>query len=80
MVQALSQVTACGASLIGMGLSPAARDPNMVGMYAGLAGGMGVSAGVFWWVFGSYDEDGKGDGEVNNGGEDGGRESDDMKV
>ena len=55
VVQALTQLTACLASLLGMAISPAAKDPNMVIMYACLSGAMGVSAIVFWWKFSHYD-------------------------
>jgi len=55
VVQALTQLTACLASAVGMAISPAARDPYMVTMYACLAGAMVLSAGLFWWRFEKYD-------------------------
>ena len=56
VVQALTQLTACLASLLGMAISPAAKDPNMTIMYACLAGAMGLSAVLFWWKFRRYDD------------------------
>ncbi|KAF2841748.1 hypothetical protein M501DRAFT_929637 [Patellaria atrata CBS 101060] len=56
VVQALTQITAGFASLIGMGISPAAKDPNMVVMYSCLAGAMALSAIIFWLVFRTYDQ------------------------
>jgi proton-dependent oligopeptide transporter, POT family len=56
VVQALTQLTAGLASVLGMAISPAAKDPNMVIFYACLAGAMGLTAGLFWWRFKKYDE------------------------
>ncbi|KAK3997948.1 putative peptide transporter [Cladorrhinum sp. PSN332] len=56
VVQALTQLTAGVASLLGMAISPASKDPNMVILYASLAGGMGLSAVVFFWRFRRYDK------------------------
>ena len=42
-------------SVIGMAISPAAKDPNMVIMYGVLAGAMGVTALLFWWRFRGLD-------------------------
>ncbi|KAK4174684.1 putative peptide transporter [Triangularia setosa] len=55
VVQALTQLTAGVASLLGMAISPVSRDPNMVIVYSCLAGAMGVSAVVFLWRFRRYD-------------------------
>ena len=56
VVQALTQLTACFASVLGMAISPAAKDPNMVIFYACLAGAMGLTAVLFWLRFRKYDE------------------------
>lgn len=56
VVQATTQLTAALASVLGMALSPTAKDPNMVIFYACLAASMGLSAGIFWWVFHKYDK------------------------
>lgn len=55
VVMAFSQLTAGLASVLGMAISPAAKDPNMVVMYSALAGGMGVTAVLFWWKFRKLD-------------------------
>ncbi|KAF2271449.1 MFS general substrate transporter [Westerdykella ornata] len=51
IVMAFSQLTAGLASALGMAVSPAAKDPNMVVLYAVLAGVMGANAALFWWIF-----------------------------
>ncbi|PSN66240.1 MFS general substrate transporter [Corynespora cassiicola Philippines] len=56
VVMAFSQLTAGLASVIGMAISPAAKDPNMVIMYSVLAGTMGLTAVLFWWKFKNLDE------------------------
>jgi len=55
VVQAMTQLTAGLASVLGMAISPAAKDPNMVILYACLAGAMGLTAVLFWWRFRKYD-------------------------
>ncbi|KAF2185753.1 hypothetical protein K469DRAFT_738776 [Zopfia rhizophila CBS 207.26] len=55
VVMAFTQLTAGLASVLGMAISPAAKDPNMVIMYACLAGAIGLMAGLFWWKFEKYD-------------------------
>jgi proton-dependent oligopeptide transporter, POT family len=55
VVQALTQLTACVASALGMAISPVARDPYMVVFYSCLAGAMALTAVLFWWRFGKYD-------------------------
>ncbi|KAI1908922.1 peptide transporter ptr2 [Ophidiomyces ophidiicola] len=56
VVQSLTQLTACVASLLGMAISPAAKDPNMVILYSCLAGAMGLSSVLFYWKFRKYDK------------------------
>jgi POT family proton-dependent oligopeptide transporter len=56
MVQALTQLTACLASALGMALSLVSKDPKLVIMYACLAAAMALSAILFWWKFRKYDE------------------------
>lgn len=55
VVQALAQLTASLASVLGMAISPVAKDPNMVVFYACLAGAMALTAVLFWWRFAKYD-------------------------
>lgn len=57
MVQAVTQLTAGLASVIGIALSPAAKDPNLVFMYAVIAGLAVLVAFPFWWYFRRIDED-----------------------
>lgn len=56
VVQSITQLTAGLASLLGMAISPAAKDPNMFIIYACLAAAMALSAGLFWCKFRKYDE------------------------
>lgn len=56
IVQAMIQLSACLGALMGMALSPAARDPYMVIVYATVAGLMGLCAMLFWWRFRKYDK------------------------
>jgi proton-dependent oligopeptide transporter, POT family len=56
IVQALTQITACLASALGMAMSPVARNPHLVIMYACLAASMGVCTVLFWWLFNKYDQ------------------------
>lgn len=55
VVMAFSQLTAGLASVLGMAISPAAKDPNMVIVYGVLAASMGVTAGLFWWRYRTLD-------------------------
>ena len=56
IVQAFVQLTACAGSAIGMALSPLAKDPDILFMYASLAGVMTLSAALFYWRFRKYDK------------------------
>jgi POT family proton-dependent oligopeptide transporter len=62
VVQAFAQLTAGGASALAMALSPLARDPQVLIMYASLAGVMVLATGLFWWRFAKYD---RVDGELD---------------
>ena len=53
-VQALFGLTAAGASLLGLALTPTYGNPKILGFYAALAGSMGVTTGLFWVAFRSY--------------------------
>lgn len=57
MVQAVTQLTAGLASIINIALSPAAKDPNLVVMYAVIAGFSVLVAFPFWWYCRRLDED-----------------------
>ena len=56
VVQAISLLTTGLGQALGLALSPAAKNPHMVGLYAGLAGAMAVVTVVFWWWFRKYDD------------------------
>jgi POT family proton-dependent oligopeptide transporter len=56
VVQAMMQLSACLGALLGMAISPAARDPHLVIVYAALAGVMGLCSVVFWLIFRKYDK------------------------
>lgn len=47
-------LTNAGGALLGLAISPVARDPNLVWLYTGLAGGSVVAAAVFWILFNHY--------------------------
>jgi POT family proton-dependent oligopeptide transporter len=55
VVQAVVQLSACLGALMGMAVSPAARDPWLVVVYGTLAGVLGVCSVLFWVVFRKYD-------------------------
>ena len=55
IVQAFVQLTACVGSALGMALSPVAKDPDVLVMYACLAGVMVLSATLFYIRFRKYD-------------------------
>ena len=56
IVQAFIQLTACAGSALGMALSPVAKDPDVLIMYACVAGVMTQSAALFYWRFRKYDK------------------------
>jgi POT family proton-dependent oligopeptide transporter len=51
VVQAMVQFSACLGSVMGIAISPAARDPWLVIVYAFIAGALATCAGLFWWIF-----------------------------
>ncbi|KAL2198321.1 oligopeptide transporter [Corynascus similis CBS 632.67] len=55
VVQAMVQLSACLGALMGMAISPAARDPFLVALYSALAGAMGLCSVLFWAMFRKYD-------------------------
>ena len=55
IVQTFAQLTACAGSALGIALSPLARDPDILIMYACLAGVMILSAALFYWRFKEHD-------------------------
>jgi POT family proton-dependent oligopeptide transporter len=55
IVQALMQLSACVAGALGMAISPVAKDPHLVIMYACLAGAILVFAVIFWILFRKWD-------------------------
>lgn len=57
MVQAMTQVTAGLASVMGIALSPTTKDPYLVVMYAVIAGLTGIVTVPFWWYFRHLDEE-----------------------
>ncbi|KAF2720023.1 hypothetical protein K431DRAFT_227397 [Polychaeton citri CBS 116435] len=64
IVQALTQWAACGGSMLGLAISPVAKDPDLVVYYSSLAAVMVVSAGLFCGIFRQLDRDEKA-GRIN---------------
>lgn len=56
VVQAMVQLSACIGSVIGIVISPAARDPWLVVVYACIAGVLGVCSIFFWLLFRDHDQ------------------------
>lgn len=54
IVQAIFALTAAGGSVIGLALSPTYKDPDLLGMYAGLAGAMLGTTILFAVIFRRY--------------------------
>lgn len=57
IIQALYGLTAAGGSIIALALTPTNKDPDLLGMYAGIAGAMLVAAVIVMVV--SYKHEGK---------------------
>lgn len=55
LVQAMTQLTAGLATLMGIALSPVTRDPTLVILYAVIAGLTGLAAVLFWAFFRTMD-------------------------
>ena len=53
-IMSLFLLTNAFGAMLGMLISPFARDPELVWMYSGLAVGCLVAAGVFWKTFNKY--------------------------
>jgi POT family proton-dependent oligopeptide transporter len=51
IVQAISLVIAGLGSAVAMALTPVARDPYLVALYASLSVAMAITTAVFWWLF-----------------------------
>jgi proton-dependent oligopeptide transporter, POT family len=56
IVQALTQLTACLGSALGMAILPVAKDLHLVIMYAAIAGDTSIIEIPFWLVFHKYDK------------------------
>ncbi|RUS27671.1 putative peptide transporter ptr2 [Jimgerdemannia flammicorona] len=56
LVSALALMPNAGSALVGLALSPAARDPNMHLFYAGVAVTAAAAGAAFWIAFGKYDQ------------------------
>lgn len=56
VVQAMVQLSACMGAVMGIAISPAARDPWMVIVYASIAAALGVCSVLFWFIFRKHDE------------------------
>lgn len=56
MVQAVTQVTAGLASVMGIALSPAAKNPYLVVMFGVIAGLVGLVTIPFWWYLRNLDK------------------------
>ncbi|KAL1847273.1 peptide transporter ptr2 [Paecilomyces lecythidis] len=57
IIQAVYGLTAAGGSIIALALTPTNKDPNLLGMYAGISGAMFVAALIVTVV--SYKHEGK---------------------
>jgi proton-dependent oligopeptide transporter, POT family len=66
IVQAVFGLTAAVGSIIGLALSPKYKDPDILVVYAVLAGGMGITAVIMWAVFGKYNDREKELNKLNN--------------
>ncbi|KAF9692384.1 hypothetical protein EKO04_009697 [Ascochyta lentis] len=55
VVQAMVQLSACLGSVLGIAISPAARDPWLVIVYASIAGALAVCSILFWCIFRKHD-------------------------
>ncbi|KAF1828645.1 oligopeptide transporter [Decorospora gaudefroyi] len=55
VVQAMVQLSACLGSILGIAISPAARDPWLVIVYASIAGALAVCSVSFWCIFRKHD-------------------------
>ncbi|KAF3036871.1 peptide transporter ptr2 [Didymella keratinophila] len=55
IVQAVSLLVAGVGSAVAMALTPAARDPLMIGFYGGLTSAMSVTTVIFYIIFRHYD-------------------------
>lgn len=55
-IMSLFLLTNAGGALLGMAISPIAKDPNLIWLYTGLAGGSIVAAAVFWILFNHYND------------------------
>ena len=53
-IMSMFLLTNAGGALLGMAISPVAKDPNLVWLYTGLAGGSVIAAVVFWTLFNHY--------------------------
>jgi hypothetical protein len=53
-IMSMFLLTNAGGALLGMAISPVAKDPNLVWLYTGLAGASVVAAVVFWSLFNHY--------------------------
>lgn len=56
IVQATLQLSAGLGALLGIAISPAARDPYLTAVYAALAGTMAFCSVGFWFLFRKYDK------------------------
>jgi hypothetical protein len=53
-IMSMFLLTNAGGALLGMAISPVAKDPNLVWLYTGLAGGSVAAAVAFWTLFNHY--------------------------
>ncbi|KAI8946014.1 MFS general substrate transporter [Xylaria longipes] len=57
MVQAIQQLAAAIGSALGLALGPVSKNPDLVILYASLAGTMAISGAIFWVSFRKLDVD-----------------------
>lgn len=63
LVQAMTQVTAGLAAIVGIALSPITKDPSLVIMYSVIGGLTAVAAVLFWLFFKNLDKQEESDNE-----------------
>lgn len=68
-IMSMFLLTNAGGALLGMAISPVAKDPNLVWLYTGLACGSVVAAAVFWVLFNHYNATEDSMNELDAGGE-----------
>jgi hypothetical protein len=53
-IMSMFLLTTAGGAGLGAAIAPVAKDPNLVWMYTGLAGGSLIAGVAFWLIFNKY--------------------------